>query len=302
MKFIFFMSLKHLFSTRQIEKPVLIDLTKKVEQYAHLQEQGGLPQSMEARRVALLFYGQSTRRTFDSFYLAVQELGWTSWGGMNADSFSGMVEGNSFEHAIQFYGRRSHALVLRHPDALAQESASKYSSVPILSAGGSKAGEHPTQALGDYVWLRHLLNGCEGKEVAFVGNLRDSSSVHSLCYLLRHDEPKAVYVVSPEGKGLQDEYAGVLKRVVQVDSIAALPQTTNAIYLVQSPEAKGAERFYLTKEKLDCFSNVRVLHPLPEGPELPKELFADSRVVTDAQMDYVYFARAACLEHLLLRK
>lgn len=290
---------RHLISTADLSKKEVDDLVHRIKSLAEFPVKDGLPRSVEDRRVGFLFYGKRSRRTFDSFVMAVQDLGWQYAGGMGAEDFSGMVGGESLEHAAYFYGSRCNAIVMRHPTSSAQNSASKYSAVPVLSAGGSKEGEHPTQALGDFVLLRSLLGGCGGKEVAFVGNLLDSSSVHSLCHLLRHEMPKRVYVVSPEGQGLPVEYKAVLSDVVEEGSVAHLPKSVKAIYLVQSPGAEDAKRYQVSKDILSHLGNVRVLHPLPAGPELAEDAASDARVVVRGQMDYAHFARMACLDFLI---
>ena len=290
---------RHLISTADLSKQEVDDLVHRIKALAEFPAKNSLPRSVEDRRVGFLFYGKRSRRTFDSFVMAVQDLGWQYAGGMGAEDFSGMVGGESLEHAAYFYGSRCSAIVIRHPKGDAQKTASKYSAVPILSAGGSKEGEHPTQALGDFVLLRSLLGGCGGKEVAFVGNLLDSSSVHSLCYLLRHELPKRVYVVSPEGQGLPAEYKAVLSDVVEEGSVAHLPKSVKAIYLVQSPMAEDAKKYQVSRDVLTYLGNVLVLHPLPAGPELSKDVANDARVVVRSQMEYAHFARMACLDFLI---
>jgi len=294
-------SLAHLISTEQLRAAQVSDVVKHVHSLDGFLARGGLPRSVQEKRVALLFYGPVSRRTYDSFVMAVQDLGYTKTGGPNAESFSGMVGGESLEHAMLFYSSLCQAIVLRHQDGEAQERASACARVPILSAGGSKEGEHPTQALGDVALLRKLLGRCEGKEVAYVGNLRDSSSVHSHCYLFKDDMPK-VYVVSPEGQGLPQKYADVLESVTVVESVRDLPRSLHALYLVQSPGVENPERFHVTRQTLDCFDRVRVLHPLPAGSELAPELLRDDRIFALQQMMYAHFARIACLEMLVHNK
>lgn len=103
------------------------------------------------KRVAMLFYEESTRTRF-SFETAVQDLGGTHISTENARLSSSVAKGESLEDTVRVIAGYCDAIVLRHPDADAAMRARDYLQsldiwVPIINAGcGRIKGQHPTQS------------------------------------------------------------------------------------------------------------------------------------------------------------
>ena len=96
---------------------------------------------------------------------------------------------------------------------------SRYSSKPVINAGDG-VGEHPSQALLDIYTIREEIGTVNGLAIAFVGDLKNGRTVHSLIQLLSLYQNLQFYYVCPKHLALPDE----IKQFVHRKNI---PQVAN---------------------------------------------------------------------------
>jgi len=146
------------------------------------------------KTLVTMFYEPSTR-TNCSFQAAAHKLGCKVIA--LTDKASSSEKGESLEDTIQTLGCYGDAIVLRHPAKGSAEKAAAVSSVPIIN-GGDGNGEHPTQALLDIFTIHDEMMERTNYErnifsnnlnydplvITFVGDLKNSRTIHSLIRLL----------------------------------------------------------------------------------------------------------------------
>ena len=156
-----------------------------------------------------LFYEPSTR-TSCSFQVAAYKLGCKVIS--ITDKYSSVEKGETLEDTIRTVGYYGDVIVLRHPEKGSFDKACAVSKVPVINAGDGN-GEHPTQALLDIYTiydelLKHDLRvGEDYITVTFVGDLKNSRTVHSLVKILKEIRNVQMIFVSPPGLDLEDDDA-----------------------------------------------------------------------------------------------
>ena len=276
-----------------------------------------------------MFYEPSTR-TNCSFQAAAIKLG--SRVITLAESASSMRKGESLEDTIRTLHHYGDAIVLRHPENGSSERAVAVSNVPIIN-GGDGNGEHPTQALTDVFTIyteitrrysasiniftyRTLYSNSEPITITFVGDLKNSRTVHSLIRLLTLCWNLRFIYVSPESLEMPDE---LVSHVASFDifeqnkmpSIRDAIRTTDVLYMTriqkerfESDEAyqsvmREAELYTLTPELMSMAKEkMIVMHPLPRLSELPPEIDRDERAVYFKQVENGMYMRMAILDKL----
>ena len=271
-----------------------------------------------------MFYEPSTR-TNCSFQAAAYKLG-SKVIALN-DKASSSEKGESLEDTIktlQYYGD---AIVLRHPLRGSAERAAKVSGIPIIN-GGDGNGEHPTQALLDiftiYTELQKLgieldTNERESITITFVGDLKNSRTVHSLIQLLLHFPKLQFRFVSPEQLDLPVEiFMNILMlnnnefcKMETYSNLRDAIKKTDVLYMtrVQKERFANAEeykdimekgaRYRLSNELMNMANeNMIVMHPLPRLDEIPTELDNDKRSVYFKQVENGLYMRMAILDKL----
>jgi aspartate carbamoyltransferase catalytic subunit len=133
-------------------------------------------------------------------------------------------------------------IVLRHPQKGAGQIAAAVSTIPVINAGDGN-GEHPTQALLDIFTIKTELQShgtdlySEDREpivVTFVGDLKNSRTIHSLVRVLAHFPKIRLCYVCPAGLEMPADLAAELaaKEVEQksADSLQDALPTTDVLY------------------------------------------------------------------------
>jgi aspartate carbamoyltransferase catalytic subunit len=96
------------------------------------------------------------------------------------------------------------AVVIRHKEQGLVSKGALVSKKPVLNAGDG-ANEHPTQGFLDLYTISKKFGKVEGLTIAFVGDLRNSRTIHSLLPLLSHFTGNTFYFVSPKELALSEE-------------------------------------------------------------------------------------------------
>ena len=159
--------------------------------------------------MASVFYEPSTRTRF-SFEAAMLGLGGSVMSTENAEQFSSAAKGEILEDTIRVISDYSDLVVLRHQTEGSADRAAKVSSAPIINAGDG-AGQHPTQALIDLYTIQKEFGSVNGLTFAFVGDIAQSRTIHSLVYLLSKYDVNHLYFVSPEFIALKPELIKYLR-------------------------------------------------------------------------------------------
>ena len=266
------------------------------------------PPSFANKIMINLFYEPSTR-TSCSFQVAAYKLGCKV---INiTDKYSSVEKGETLEDTIKTLNSYGDVIVLRHPEKGSIERALAVSKVPIINAGNGN-GEHPTQALLDiYTIYEELLKnnikvGDDYITVTFVGDLKNSRTVHSLIKILKRIRFVQLIFISPPGLELEDEDA-----ITNMDLREAIG-ITDVLYVTRVQK----ERFTCEQEYrdiVDHYDDYRVtpellkyakpeaiiMHPLPRGSELDTRVDSDPRAVYFKQVENGVYMRMAILESIL---
>jgi aspartate carbamoyltransferase len=209
------MTTRHLISVDSISKSQILSYINLAEEFrSNLDKSHPLSVNKFAlmsnqfpdKTLITMFYEPSTR-TNCSFQAAAIKLGCKVIALTEKQSSS--EKGESLEDTIrtlQYYGD---AIVLRHPANGSARLAAAVSRVPIIN-GGDGNGEHPTQALLDIFTIhseleqRNIYLDSENRPpitITFVGDLKNSRTVHSLIRVLTHfPNLRFVYVSPPSLK------------------------------------------------------------------------------------------------------
>jgi len=286
------------------------------------------PQLFDQRTLINLFYEPSTR-TSCSFQAAMLKLG----GNVITinEQFSSAQKGESLEDTIKTVGHYGDVIVLRHPQKGAAQIAAAVSTVPVINAG-DRNGEHPTQALLDIFTIKTELQSygtdlySEDREpivVTFVGDLKNSRTIHSLVRVLAHFPKIRLCYVCPAGLEMPADLAAELaaKEVEQksADSLQDALPTTDVLYVTRiqkerfaSPadydaimQSSDRNKYVVDNDLLDR-SNAKksliIMHPLPRLDEIHVEVDSDSRAAYFRQVDNGVYMRMSILYWTLLNE
>lgn len=283
----------------------------------------GIKRQFPDKTVVHLFYEPSTR-TSCSFQAAAHRLGCNVIS--LTDKASSSEKGESLEDAIRTLGCYSDAIVLRHPAKGAAKTAASVSRVPILNAGDGN-GEHPTQALLDiYTIYRELGQhqiDVESKDrdflnITFVGDLKNSRTIHSLILMLALF-PKMVFTcISPRGLELPDEIVNRVSVLQNRHCVFSNQETlreaiihADVLYMtrIQKERFDSVAEYNLTMQRIDQYTvnaqlmrfakpTMILMHPLPRLTEISTDVDSDPRAVYFKQVENGLYMRMAILQSL----
>jgi len=294
------------------ELPVA-ELLRRAEVWrTRLQETPAPPIQPRAALIALLFYEPSTR-TRAAFEQACVLLGYHPL--VITAEASSVAKGESLQDTVRtLCAQGARAIVLRHPQAGAPQTAAQVARAPILNAGDG-AHEHPTQAMLDLytLWRRYGMpdpatRWLTGRKVAIVGDIRHSRVARSNLTLLAQagaevwlcapptlmpDAPLPHATLTPDADAA----------VQDADVVIALRLQTERMQQGLLPSLNAYRRDYqinaerLRRAKPHCV----VMHP---GP-IQRSIEIDDSVADGAQSRILeqvrngVYVRAATLEYAL---
>jgi aspartate carbamoyltransferase len=250
--------------------------------------------SLKDKTLINLFYEPSTR-TSCSFHKAMLNLGGSV---IEITDNSSAKKGESLEDTIKTVSNYGDIIVLRHPEKGSAERAAKVSSVPLINAGDGN-GEHPTQALLDiYTIYQESKKDILRDEliVTFVGDIKNSRTIHSLIHLLNLFQVTYIFI-SPPGLELEPtEFTGLNILNVSLDEALLI---TDVVYVTRIQKERMNEEYKpicLSKELLSgSKKDFIIMHPLPRQEELPPEIDDDPRAIYFKQVSYGINMRMAIL-------
>ena len=252
--------------------------------------------SLKGKVLTNLFYEPSTR-TSSSFYSAMSTCG-GSVIPINNVQFSSVAKGESFEDTVMTMSAMSDAIVVRHPDNGAAETAAKVSSVPIINAGDGNS-EHPTQTIIDGFTIYNFFNKkLTNLRVTLVGDLKNGRTVKSLVKLLNRFENNHFNLVSPKDLSLSSDLP---KSYYETGDINEVLKETDILYVTRVQKERGSVHDYsLTLKQLESLpENSIVMHPFPRVSEIPVEFDIDKRAKYFDQIRYGVWCRQILLERVM---
>jgi aspartate carbamoyltransferase catalytic subunit len=294
------------------ELPVA-DLLRRAEDWRQRLQANPFPLLQpRAVLVALLFYEPSTR-TRAAFEQASVLLGCHPLT-ITAEA-SSIVKGESLQDTVRTLNAQSvRAIVIRHPQAGAPQTAAQVSNAPILNAGDG-THEHPTQGLLDLytLWLHYGKPAPEtrwlkGRKVAIVGDIRHSRVARSNLVLLTQAGAEvwlcAPPTLSPDAPLPHAHLTHNTDEAVRnADVVMALRLQTERMAQGLLPSLNAYRRDYqinaarLRLAKPDCV----VMHPGPlqRGVEISDEVADGEQSLILTQVRNGVYVRAAVLEYAL---
>lgn len=300
---------KDILSVRQFDTTTLDQIYNWSEEMAEITRRGYKADFLSQKILANLFYEPSTR-TSSSFTAAMERLG-GSVIPINEVKYSSVTKGEDLEDTVRTLEQYADIIVLRHPEIGSAAIAAEAVSIPLINAGDG-VGEHPTQALLDYVTVRKEQRRVNGLTVTMLGDMKHGRTVHSLARLLSLYDVKLNYV-SPEILRMPAELIEELKvkgiRQQESESLSEVLPETDVLYVTrvqkerftdtqQYDEVKGA--YVITPEILEkAKSTMSIMHPLPRVGEIAKSVDTDPRAAYFRQMENGLYVRMTLLAGVL---
>ena len=281
-----------LISVKDFTREKVMHYIKKAEKY-----ENNSNTSKNLKTMINLFYEPSTR-TSCSFHTAMLKMGGNV---IEIADNSSAKKGESLEDTIKTVSNYGDVIVLRHPEKGAAERAATVATVPIINAGDGN-GEHPTQALLDiYTIYKELKKDLEKDNiiVTFIGDLKNSRTIHSLIQLLNLFNVTYVFISPPH----LDLPLEMMEESLPLSLEEAL-KITDVVYVTRIQKERiqtGTHNpICLTKELLsEANKNLIIMHPLPRQEELPPEIDDDPRAVYFKQVANGVTMRMAILDEII---
>jgi len=303
--------LRHVIRAEQLVDPVLLDeLFASASELERKDKSGRLEHPLRGRILATMFYEPSTRTRF-SFEAAMQKLGGGVLTAENALDNSSASKGETIADTVRVVSGYADAIVLRHPQVGAAETAAEASPVPIINAGDG-AGEHPTQALIDVYTIRKELGRLEDLNIALVGDLKNGRTIHSLLPFLQHAPGVSLTLISPPQLRLPGKYVRMLQeadtRFAETTRLARV-QPADVVYVtrVQRERFASEAEYDAVKDSYRIDLHVAdslkarsiILHALPRTTEISPEVDQDARAAYFRQARNGLYVRMALLKYLM---
>ena len=256
-----------------------------------------------------VFFEPSTRTSL-SFECAMKRLGGDVIN-FQKDA-SSLKKGESYEDTIKTLSNYGDIMVLRHPEIGKVALASELIDIPVIN-GGDGAGEHPTQALLDlYTIYKKFGDSFETKTILFVGDLKNSRTIHSLISLIHLYPEMKIYTLSYPGLEPEEQLLENISKIHQqskdsiVFSIDDIDYSLfDVVYItrLQKERLKQGEEgichFKMTNELANTMKeDAIIMHPLPRNREIDPEVDNNHRCHYFKQMKYGVNVRMAIISML----
>lgn len=300
-----------LISTRYLNKSVVLSILQQAAHFKNAtKEELANSRLLKGNIIANCFFEPSTRTRL-SFESAALRLHAQVIGFSEATTTS-MTKGETLEDTIQVVSHYADLLIIRHSENGALERAASASKKPVINAGDG-TNEHPTQALIDLFTLWEVQPSLEGLSIAFVGDLKNSRTIHSLLYFCILFKMKC-FLISPIELALPHQYEDELNKygiqVIHASTLGEVIPQVDIIYMTRlQKERLNAstdipqnllEPFTLTLASLQAAKpNLQILHPLPRNIEIERSIDHTPYAYYFTQSNNGIYMRQAILSLLL---
>jgi len=256
-----------------------------------------------------VFFEPSTRTSL-SFECAMKRLGGDVIN-FQKDA-SSLKKGESYEDTIKTLSNYGDIMVLRHPEIGKVALASELIDIPVINAGDG-AGEHPTQALLDlYTIYKKFGDSFETKTILFIGDLKNSRTIHSLISLINLYPKMKINILSYPGLEPDEQLLDKISKIHQqpkdsiVFSIYDIDYSLfDVVYITRLQKErlkegeKGMCHFKMTNELANTMKeDAIIMHPLPRNREIDPEVDNNHRCHYFKQMKYGVNVRMAIISML----
>lgn len=280
----------------------LCRLTDMIRKICSTKEGANYVSTLLDDKRAILYFKQSSTRTFLSFKNACHILGIKSSDIRDVNT-SSAIKGETELDAIKTFSQYTDLTIIRHPSTDFIYSVSDYldEDIRIINAG-SGIDQHPTQALLDFYTIYKY--GIENKTIAFVGDLRRGRTVRSLALLLNKVDNVKFYFVAPNGYQITQDIIEQLNVDYEItDDFDKIITIVDIIYMTRLQDEYGGieeawdeKRYKIDSGNIDRIKkNSIILHPLPRRDEIAHEIDDDPRAKYWEQTENGLWIRVALI-------
>jgi len=296
-------------SVKQFNRDLLKTVCDVADEMRSTVARFGKVNLLDGKILGNLFYEPSTR-TSSSFQAAMLRLGGRVIP-INEVTYSSVTKGESLPDTVRTLECYCDVIVLRHPELGAAATAARYVRIPIINAGDG-AGEHPTQALLDFLTIRRELNRLDGLKVSMVGDLKHGRTVHSLTRLMSMYDTTFSFV-SPDNLRLPEELLDEVKECGlpyrETADVHDVIGEADVLYVTRVQRERFADQAEYEAVK-DCYvidpglmaqakEKMVLMHPLPRVHEISYQVDDDPRAAYFRQMENGLHLRMALLAAVL---
>ncbi len=271
--------MRHVLSAPQFDKAELHEIMNQAADMEQILTTKGHSDMADGKILATFFYEPSTRTRL-SFETAMNRLGGKVIS-VSDGSSSSAKKGETVEDTMQVISGYADVIAMRSSEIGFAERATKTSLVPIIN-GGDGPGEHPTQSLLDLYTIKKQF-GLEDKplRIAFVGDLKNGRTVHSLSNLVRNFPNFSVDWVAPKELDIQDKYvkegdrkfAELNEESLKDADIVYMTRVQGERFVDQAEYERLKDIFILDAAKVAHMkSDAIILHPLPRVDEIATDV------------------------------
>jgi len=277
------MQMKHklkthgLISIQDLNRDEILFILKQAEE----KKKKGAKSLLHGALMASCFYEPSTRTRL-SFEAAMKRLGGDVIG-FSDPSITSSVKGETLHDTMKAIGSYVDVIILRHPYDGAARLASLATPTPVINAGDG-TNQHPTQTLLDLFTIKECQGKLKGLQIAFVGDLKNGRTVHSLSLACAHFDMR-LFFVSPESLALPEEICQALKKQgIKFSFHRTIEEVIGKVDILYMTRIQK-ERFdpasylhhkgiYILKESMlhNVKKNLKILHPLPRVDEMESSI------------------------------
>lgn len=299
--------MRHLLNTDNFSKSEVEKILSKVPEMEKLHKEGVTKLPLSGKVIACVFFEPSTRTRL-SFETASLRLGASIISVEDAKENSSAQKGETIEDTARTLSCYADLIVMRHYEKGAVERASKVATKPVINAGDG-GNQHPSQGFLDLYTIQKEHGRLENLSVAFVGDVLNSRTLHSLVPLLKLFSGNKFYFISPKELELPREFIKELQAGgVVFEELRSLEEKLpelDILYMTRvqkerfvSPEdyEKVKDLFIFKKDHLKMMkTEARVMHALPRVNEIESEVDADPRAAYFRQAQNGLYVRMALL-------
>ncbi|HKM51228.1 MAG TPA: aspartate carbamoyltransferase [Candidatus Bathyarchaeia archaeon] len=258
---------------------------------------------LEGKNLGVLFYEPSTR-TRISFEAAMNYLGGGVTGFANQNvtraSGTGGEPKEELDDMIRVVEKYVNVIVIRSLTEGSAKTAADYAKIPVIN-GGDGVTEHPTQAMLDLFTIMKEKGKIDGLRIVQLGNIARARSAKSFA-LAASVFNIDLTLASPRESSFSDQ---LLEKIE--NRLGQKPQIVNDADPVPYMKDADVVRVNTGPYTVDLAMlkklnpNVTILHPLPRGPEIAREVDETPNAAYFRQAFYGMVTRMALLALVLGR-